>query len=91
MLRDGVDVRALEYSGRVEEALAQYRIGRLMSPDFLCLRALEGICLAKSGRPKKARAILDDLEHMRAEEYLDAYFAALLRDAMGPFASWNGL
>jgi len=73
---------ALEYSGRVEEALAQYRIGRLMSPDFLCLRALEGICLAKSGRPKKARAILDDLEHVRSEEYVDAYFAALLRDAL---------
>jgi tetratricopeptide (TPR) repeat protein len=74
---------ALEYSGRVEEALAQYRIGRLMSPDFLCLRALEGICLAKHGRLKKARAILDDLERIRASEYLDAYLAALLRDALG--------
>jgi DNA-binding winged helix-turn-helix (wHTH) protein len=74
---------ALEYSGQVEEALAQYRIGCLMSPDFLCLRALEGICLAKHGRPKRARAILDDLERIRASEYVDAYFAALLRDALG--------
>ena len=74
---------ALEYSGRVEEALEQYRIGRVMSPDFLCLPALEGICLAKNGHRKKARAILEDLEKIRASEYVDAYFLALLRDALG--------
>jgi len=74
---------ALEYSGQVEEALAQYRIGRVMSPDFFCLQALEGICLARHGRPKKARAILDDLERIRQSEYVDAYFMALLRDALG--------
>ncbi|HUI76806.1 MAG TPA: tetratricopeptide repeat protein [Bryobacteraceae bacterium] len=74
---------ALEYSGQVEEALKQYRIGRLMSPDFACLRALEGICLARNGRQKKARAILDDLEKMRASEYVDAYFIALLHSALG--------
>jgi tetratricopeptide (TPR) repeat protein len=74
---------ALEYSGRVEEALGHYRIGHLMSPDFLSLRALEGICLAKNGRQKKARTTLDDLERIRASEYVDAYFVALLRDALG--------
>ena len=74
---------ALEYSGRVEEALAQYRIGYLMSPEFLCLRVLEAVCLAKNGRQKKARVILDDIERTRCSEYVDAYFAALLREALG--------
>jgi len=74
---------ALEYSGKPEEALAQYRIARLMSPEHICLRALEGVCLVRNGRPKKAHVILEDLERVRVSEYVDAYFAALLRDALG--------
>jgi tetratricopeptide (TPR) repeat protein len=74
---------ALEYSGRVDEALEHYRIGKLMSPDFVCIRALEGICLAKNGRRRNAQTVLDDLERIRASEYVDAYFIGLLVDALG--------
>jgi tetratricopeptide (TPR) repeat protein len=75
--------QALEFSGRMDEALAQYRLASLMSPDTSWLSALEGICLAKMGRPREGRAILAELEHMRSTEYVDAYFMAVLRDALG--------
>ena len=41
---------ALECAGRFEEALAEYRRAGVVSPDLLWLRAMEGSCLAKSGR-----------------------------------------
>jgi len=74
---------ALERTGRVEEALAELRLVCLMSPDLPWLRALEGRCLAKHGRRGEALAAWDELERLREREYVDAYFMALLEDALG--------
>jgi DNA-binding winged helix-turn-helix (wHTH) protein len=71
--------RALEYSGRLPEALEQYRRGSMMSPDLPWLRALEGACLANMGRHDEAIAIVDALDQLRHTEYVDAFFMAVLR------------
>ena len=75
--------QALEYSGRPEEALAQYRRAFMMSPDLLWLRPLEGACLAKNGRHGEALEILREIEQIRTMDYVDAYHVALLYDALG--------
>lgn len=75
--------RALEYSGRPLEALEQYRRGSMMSPDLPWMRALEGACLANMGRTDEAMVILDALEQLRCTEYVDAFFMAVLRMALG--------
>lgn len=75
--------QALEFSGRLEEALTQYQIGSAMSPDLPWLRALEGTCLAKLQRPREAQAILDQLLALRQSTYVDAYFMAPLREILG--------
>jgi hypothetical protein len=54
-----------------------------MSPDLPWLRALEGVCQARLGRDRAARAILQGLEALRRTEYVDAYYMAVLRIAMG--------
>ena len=75
--------QALEFAGRPNEALAQYKLASLMSPDVSWLRGLEGTCLAKMGERRQASAILEELEHIRRTEYVDAYFMAILRAALG--------
>ena len=75
--------QALEFSGRLQEALAQYQLGSIMSGDLPWMRALEGTCLAKLGRTSDARAILDELEHRRGTDYADALYMAVLRDSLG--------
>ena len=75
--------QALEFSGRLQEALAQYQLGSIMSGDLPWMRALEATCLAKLGRTSDARAILDELEHRRETDYADALYLAVLRDALG--------
>jgi DNA-binding winged helix-turn-helix (wHTH) protein/Flp pilus assembly protein TadD len=75
--------QALEFSGRIEEALAQYQIGSVMSPELSWLRALQGACLVKCGRDEEAWAMLDTLTRLRATEYVDAYGMAVLRRALG--------
>jgi len=75
--------QALEFSGRLDEALAQYQLGSIMSSDLPWMRALEATCLAKLGRTSDARAILDELEHRRETDYADALYVAVLRDALG--------
>jgi DNA-binding winged helix-turn-helix (wHTH) protein len=75
--------QALEFSGRLPEALAQYQLGSIMSGDLPWLRALEGTCLAKLGRTTDAHAILDELEHRRESDYADALYVAVLRDGLG--------
>jgi tetratricopeptide (TPR) repeat protein len=75
--------QALEFSGRLEEALAQYQIGSVMSPELSWLRALQGACLVKSGREEEAWAILNTLDRLRCTEYVDAYGMAVLRRALG--------
>jgi tetratricopeptide (TPR) repeat protein len=75
--------QALEFSGRLDEALAQYRTAIAMSPDLTWMRAHEGTCLAKLGRRDEALAILDAIEHIRRSEYVDAYYMAVFREALG--------
>jgi DNA-binding winged helix-turn-helix (wHTH) protein len=75
--------QALEFSGRTEEALAEYRYAGVMSPDLPWLRALEATCLAKNGRAGEASKILEELNQIRAGTYVDAYYMALLLDALG--------
>jgi len=75
--------QALQFAGRLPEALEQYQLGSLMSGDLPWMRALEGTCLAKLGRSADARAILDELEHRRETDYADALYVAVLRDALG--------
>jgi len=74
--------RALEYTGRPQEALEQYRRGSLMSPDLPWLRALEGASLAQLGRSDEASAIVDSIVELRRTEYVDAFFMAVLRLAL---------
>src|SRR3984885_4787636 len=74
---------ALERTGRVEEALAEMRLACVMSPDLRWLRALEASCLARHGRRAEALATLHELQSLREREYVDAYFVALLLDALG--------
>ena len=75
--------QALEYTGRVEEALREYRMTCMMSPGLIWMRAIEGMCLAKNGRTSEARAVLEELKDLRATEYVDAYYVSLLNDALG--------
>jgi tetratricopeptide (TPR) repeat protein len=75
--------QALEYTGRVEDALREYQIASVMSPGMFWLRLLEGSCLAKNGRAAEARAILEEAQKMRDSVYIDAYYVALLHDALG--------
>lgn len=75
--------QALEFSGKLDEALAQYRTAIAMSPDVTVTRAHEGTCLAKLGRHDEALHILDAIEHIRRSEYVDAYNMAIFRDALG--------
>ncbi len=74
--------QALEFSGRLEEALVEYRIASVMSPDFARLRAEEARCLARSGRTSEAAAILKALEELRQTEYVDGYAMAFVYDAL---------
>jgi DNA-binding winged helix-turn-helix (wHTH) protein len=78
-----VYAQALEYSGQLDAALDQYKLASLMSPDVTWLRGLEGACLAHMNRTRDAWAILEELEHIRASEYVDAYYVAILRAALG--------
>jgi DNA-binding winged helix-turn-helix (wHTH) protein len=75
--------QALEFSGRLGDALVQYQTAIAMSPDLTWMRALEGTCLAKQQRHGEAVAILKQLEALRQSEYVDAYFMAVFRDALG--------
>jgi tetratricopeptide (TPR) repeat protein len=75
--------QALEYAGRVEEALAEYRLARVIAPDITWVRALEARCLARSGRRQQAEDISEELVETRLTEYVDAYYVALLLDALG--------
>ncbi len=75
--------QALEFCGRLDEALAQYQAASAISPDLTWLRALEGTCLARQQRDAEAIAILQELERLRPSGYVDACFMAVFRDALG--------
>ena len=74
---------ALECTGRLEDALAQYRIGAVITHGLPWALALEGGCLVKLGRTDEARAILDGLLARRRAEYVDPYAVARLQHALG--------
>jgi tetratricopeptide (TPR) repeat protein len=74
---------SLEHRGKHSQALEQYRLAVIMSPDLPWLQAVEGACLAKHGRRKEALAILTQLIQIRKTQYVDAYFMAVLMDALG--------
>jgi tetratricopeptide (TPR) repeat protein len=74
---------ALECAGRLDEALEQYQLGSVMSLNLPWMRALEATCLAKMDRRDDARQMLGALEQLRRTEYVDAYYMAMLRDALG--------
>jgi tetratricopeptide (TPR) repeat protein len=71
--------QALEFAGRLPDALAQYKLASVMSPDLPWLRALEATCLAKMGQMTSAQDILEELEHLRRSEYVDAFYQCVLR------------
>ncbi len=73
---------ALEHSGQYILALEQYRLAVIMSPDLPWLQAVEAACLAKHGRRKEAKSILAELVQVRKTQYVDAYFMAVLMDAL---------
>ncbi len=75
--------QALEFSGRLEDALAQYRHAALISPGMLWLQALEGVCLVKLARQDEAREVLARLDQVRQSTYIAPYAMALLRHALG--------
>jgi tetratricopeptide (TPR) repeat protein len=74
---------SLEHSGKVSQALEQYQLAVIMSPDLPWLQAVQGACLAKHGHRKEATAILAELLQVRKTQYVDAYFMAVLHDALG--------
>jgi tetratricopeptide (TPR) repeat protein len=75
--------QALQFAGRPEEALAQFQIASILSPDVPWLRALEGACQALLGRRGDALAMLEGLEALRRSQYIDAYHMAVFRSALG--------
>jgi DNA-binding winged helix-turn-helix (wHTH) protein len=75
--------QALELAGNYDEALVEYRLACVMSPDLSRLRAEEARCLALMGRTAEAQAILADLEQLRRKEYVDAYSMALVLGGLG--------
>jgi tetratricopeptide (TPR) repeat protein/DNA-binding winged helix-turn-helix (wHTH) protein len=75
--------QALEHAGRLDEALAEYRRACVMLPGLIWLRALEAACLSKCGRAAEATDILDEVEHARQTQYVDAYYMSPLYDALG--------
>jgi len=75
--------QALEYSGRGEEALREYRMACIMSPGLVWPRVLEAACFSKMGRQSEAAAMLQEIARIRETEYVDAYYLALLYDSLG--------
>jgi len=75
--------QALEYSGRLYEALHEYQTAYIMSQGLVWLRALEGACLVKLGKEEEAHRILRSLEALRTSDYVDAYYLAVLYERLG--------
>jgi len=75
--------QALQFAGRTDEAIAEYQIASIISPDVPWLRAMEGACQARLGRRRDARAMLEGLEALRRTQYIDAYHMGVFRIALG--------
>jgi tetratricopeptide (TPR) repeat protein len=74
--------QALEFSGRVDEALTQYRAAQTLAPDVPWLKALEAGCLARRGNCRAAEAILAEVRNCRTITYVDSCYLAPLLDAL---------
>jgi tetratricopeptide (TPR) repeat protein len=74
--------QALEFSGRHEEALQEYRVTRLLSPGLHFVACLEAACLAKIGAHEEALALVRRIEEIRTEDYVDAYYMACVYEAL---------
>jgi DNA-binding winged helix-turn-helix (wHTH) protein len=74
--------QALEFSGRVDEALTQYRAAQILAPDIPWLKALEAGCLARRGDCQEAEEILAELRNCRTTTYVDSYYLAPILDAL---------
>jgi tetratricopeptide (TPR) repeat protein len=74
---------ALQCSGRLREALDQYRIAAVLSQDVPWTRALEADCLIRLGESRAAGAIVDQLLDRRQREYVDSVAVAHIRMARG--------
>jgi tetratricopeptide (TPR) repeat protein len=74
---------ALHCSGRLEEALEQYRVGITTSQGLSWLRGLEAVCLVDLRREREARAILQELLARRRKEYIDAHGLSRIYLALG--------
>lgn len=75
--------QALEQAGQLEEALEQYRLSCVISPDLPWLRAQEAACLANAGMENEALEILEELQWLRLADYVDAYSMAILFETLG--------
>jgi len=75
--------QALEFAGDIQEALAQYRNATVIAPAIRSIRALEARCLARNGQREAALAIAEELQQIRVSAYVDAYYMALVMDALG--------
>jgi tetratricopeptide (TPR) repeat protein len=74
---------ALQGSGRLPDALDQYRIAAVLSHDLPWARALEAHCLIRMGERPAADAIFDELLDKRRTEYVDSIALAQIRVARG--------
>jgi tetratricopeptide (TPR) repeat protein len=75
--------QALEFAGDLKGALVQYGIANAIAPDLHWIRALEARCLARSGQRDAALAVAAELERIRVSTYVDAYYMAVLMEALG--------
>jgi DNA-binding winged helix-turn-helix (wHTH) protein len=75
--------QALEFSGDISEALAQYQLAAAMAPNSIWIRLTDARCRARNGGQREASAVLEDLQHYRLRGYVDAYHLAALLEALG--------
>lgn len=73
---------ALEFSGRADEALEQYRLAQTLAPDIPWLRAAEAHCLARNGCSSQAARLLGRLRRLRKTAYVDSFFLAPVLHAL---------
>lgn len=66
--------QALQFSGRVDEALGQYRLAQTLAPDVPWLKALEANCLARNGSVTRAERLLAKLQRFREAFYVDSLY-----------------
>jgi tetratricopeptide (TPR) repeat protein len=79
----GAWAAVLQYVGRFQEALEQWRIALALSPGLTWMRAQEGVCLAHLRQHAGAMAILAELDRRAQSEYVDGCHVAVLCQSLG--------